>query len=429
MNNAGNKSDPAMLRQKAEELLKKKLSKSASEYSESESIKLIHELEVHQIELEMQNEELMRARFDAQDAAEKYTELYDFAPSGYFTLSQDGKIIELNLSGAKMLGKERSFLKNSRFGFFVSNDTKPIFNLFLGKAFNSNAKESCEVVLSADGNLPMYAHLTGIVPENGEQCLMTVHDISANKQIEEELKLKNDLLIKANAEKEKFFSIIAHDLRNPFNGFLGLTKIMAEELSDLTMDEIKEIAISMRNSASNLFRLLENLLLWSRIQQGLIPFNPEVVQLLPIINEIMAIVVEPAKKKEIEITYNIPDDIEVFADCNILNTVILNIVSNAVKFTHKGGKITISAQALYDGSVEISVMDTGIGMSPEMVENLFRFDVSTNRIGTEGEPSTGLGLLLCKEFMVKHGGTIYVKSEEGKSSTFYLTIPPYGNYN
>src|ERR1035437_5705711 len=156
-----------------------------------EMMKLIEELEVYQVELEMQNEELMRAKEQAETATEKYTELYDFAPSGYFTLSKEGKIIELNLTGAKMLGKERSRLKNDMFDFFVSNDTRPIFNLFLGKVFHSKVKESCEVTLSIKDHLPMYVHLTWIVTKNGEQCLVTVVDNTEHKQAEEALR-KNE---------------------------------------------------------------------------------------------------------------------------------------------------------------------------------------------------------------------------------------------
>ena len=246
------------------------------------------------------------------------------------------------------------------------------------------------------------------------------------------LKLKTDSLLlnqsneelqKLNAEKDKFFSIIAHDLRSPFNGFLGLSQIMAEELPSLTRDEIRDLAVSMQNSATNLFRLLENLLEWARIQQGLIPFNPKVVELLPIINESIALVLESAKSKGIEIAYDIPDDLAVFADSNILQTVIRNLVSNAVKFTPKGGKISVSAKATSDKGVQISIKDTGIGMSPKMVDNLFRLDVQTNRKGTEGEHSTGLGLLLCKEFVEKHGGKLWVESEEGKGSTFAFSLP------
>jgi signal transduction histidine kinase len=203
MNNSNKQSKASLLRQQAEDILKKKSLKTGSPLSEIETLKLIHELEVHQIELEMQNDELVLANSMAQEAAEKYSELYDFAPSVFFTLSQEGKIIELNLSGAKMLGKERFYLKNSQFGFFVSKDTKPIFNLFLEKVFSSQVKESCEVILSFNDNLPLHVQLTGIVTKNGEQCLLTVIEITKLRQTEEELIIANKELVFQNEENEK----------------------------------------------------------------------------------------------------------------------------------------------------------------------------------------------------------------------------------
>ena len=176
--------DTILRHRKAEALLKKKLSKTAWQLSESETHKLIHELEVHQVELELQNDELMLARSAAQDAIEKYTELYDCAPSGYFTLSKEGKILELNLCGSQMLGKERAHLKNSNFGFFVSSDSKPIFKLFLAKVFNSRAKETSEVTLSLNGNTPVYIHLTGKVTQNGKQCHLILVEITERKRAE-----------------------------------------------------------------------------------------------------------------------------------------------------------------------------------------------------------------------------------------------------
>ncbi len=248
-------------------------------------------------------------------------------------------------------------------------------------------------------------------------------DATDRKQAELEIKLKNEELNKANAEKDKFFSIIAHDLRSPFQSFLGLTEEMAEEFPRLKKDEMHEIAVGMRDSASNLYRLIESLLQWSIMQQGLMPFNPKAVLLLPIVNESVAMVLEPARNKGIEITSHIPDDIKVLADSNMLQSVIRNLVSNAVKFTAKGGSINLSAKSAGDNNVEIAIKDSGIGMSSKMVDNLFRVDVRTKRKGTEGEPSTGLGLLLCKEFVEKQGGKIRVESEEGKGSVFYFTIP------
>ena len=260
-------------------------------------------------------------------------------------------------------------------------------------------------------------------PFQAEEVIARVNTHYKLYQQSLELKKQRKELQELNATKDKFFSIIAHDLRSPFNGFLGLTQLMAEELENLTIEEIKDFTLSMRNSAADMFRLLENLLEWARMQQGLITFNREIAQLAPIVDESIAIILEPAKIKGIEINLDIPDDITVFADRNILQTVIRNIVSNAVKFTPKGGRIRVSAKAANHSNIEISIKDTGIGMSNKMIDDLFRLDVQTNRKGTEGEPSSGLGLLLCKDFIEKHGGKIWVESEEGKGSIFRFTLP------
>ena len=260
-------------------------------------------------------------------------------------------------------------------------------------------------------------------PFQAEEVIARVNTHYKLYQQSLELKKQRKELQELNATKDKFFSIIAHDLRGPFNGFLGLTQLMAEELENLTSEEIKDFTLSMRNSAADMFRLLENLLEWARMQQGLITFNREIAQLAPMVDESIAIILEPAKIKGIEINLDIPADITVFADRNILQTVVRNIVSNAVKFTPKGGKIKVSAKATNHNNVEISIEDTGIGMSSKMIDDLFRLDVQTNRKGTEGEPSSGLGLILCKDFIEKHGGKIWVESEEGKGSIFLFTIP------
>jgi PAS domain S-box-containing protein len=248
-------------------------------------------------------------------------------------------------------------------------------------------------------------------------------DITEQMLAQAEIEHQNKELQKINAEKDKFFSIIAHDLRSPFNGFLGLTQVMAEELPSLTMAEVQKIAVRMSESATNLYNLLTNLLDWSRIQQGAILFKPEVIQLNIVIRGSIDVIHESAKSKKIEIATDIPDGLAVFADANMLQTVLRNLISNALKFTPKGGKINVSAKTSDKKSVEISIQDTGIGMSKFLVTNLFRLDVQTTREGTEGEPSTGLGMLLCKEFVEKHSGRLWVESEEGNGSTFYFTLP------
>jgi len=171
--------DLAMLRLKAEGVLDKKIVNKGKNNSEVDTLKLIHELELYHIELEMQNQELLLAKDQAAKlATDKYDKLYDFAPSGFFTLSKEGEIRELNLCGSKMLGKERANLKNSFFGFFVSIETRPIFNLFLAKVFESHKTQTCELVISFNDNHIMHLYLTGITNEDGEQCLVTGVDIT-----------------------------------------------------------------------------------------------------------------------------------------------------------------------------------------------------------------------------------------------------------
>jgi len=236
-----------------------------------------------------------------------------------------------------------------------------------------------------------------------------------------EIQHKNEELQKINAEKDKFFSIIAHDLRSPFNGFLGLTEIMDEGLSDMTPEEIKKMVSTLRSSAANLFRLLGNLLEWSRMQRGLSIFEPSFFLLnskIPVCLDL-----EAAGRKNIHISYTIAEDLIVFADENMLECVIRNLVSNAIKFTPKGGNILISARVVVNDQVEVSVSDSGIGIPCETLENIFNLNGNARRKGTEGECSTGLGLILCKDFIEKHGGKLSVESEVQKGSTFRFTLP------
>ena len=247
-------------------------------------------------------------------------------------------------------------------------------------------------------------------------------DITKNKLAEEEIKLKNELLQIINSEKDKFFSILAHDLRGPLSAFVSATQIIAEEIQTMGIEEIKEITLSMKTSATNIYSLLENLLEWSRLRRGVMDFIPEKINLKKKIEECIAVLSESARKKVIEILISIPEVIDVLADSHMFDTVIRNLISNAIKFTPVGGKVTLTAGYIEDHTIEIKISDSGIGMTPELKDKLFLLNEKTSRKGTEGEPSTGLGLLLCKEFIEKHNGKIRVESEVGKGSTFSFTI-------
>ena len=243
------------------------------------------------------------------------------------------------------------------------------------------------------------------------------------KKTEEEIKLKNELLQAINAEKDKFFSIIAHDLRGPLSAFVAATQIITEEIQHMSIEEIKDITNSMKTSATNIYSLLENLLEWSRLRRGGMDFVPVKYNLRKKTGECIDVLSESAVKKEIEIEVIVPDELEVLVDSHMFEAIVRNLVSNAIKFTKPGGKVKVTAGYNDDHVVEIKVSDSGIGMPSELKERLFRINEKTSRPGTGGEQSTGLGLLLCKEFIEKHGGKIWVESIADKGSTFYFTLP------
>ncbi len=248
-------------------------------------------------------------------------------------------------------------------------------------------------------------------------------DITDRKLAEEEIKLKNELLQTINAEKDKFFSILAHDLKGPLSAFLSATQILTEDIQEMTLEEIKEISVSMKTSASNIYTLLENLLEWSRLRRGVLDFVPEKFDIKKKVEECVDVLSESARKKRIEITISIPDGLEVFADNHMFDSVIRNLVSNAIKFTPVGGHVSVTIDYSNDHSIIVNIIDSGIGMPPDLKRKLFLLNEKTNRNGTEGEQSTGLGLLLCKEFIEKNGGKIWVESEVGKGSVFSFTVP------
>jgi PAS domain S-box-containing protein len=252
-------------------------------------------------------------------------------------------------------------------------------------------------------------------------------DITKHKLAEEEIKLKNELLLTTNAEKDKFFSIIAHDLRGPLSSFLSATQILSDDIQTMDTQEIKEITVSMKESAQNIYTLLENLLEWSRLRRSGLAFDPEKLNLREKVTDCIDVLSETAKKKKVDIVISIAEETDAYVDNHMFDFIVRNLVSNAIKFTNVGGKISVEAISNNNHFIEMKVSDSGIGIPPELKSKLFLLSEKTSRPGTDGEMSTGLGLLLCKEFIEKHGGKIWVESEVGKGSSFYFTIPGTGN--
>ncbi len=248
-------------------------------------------------------------------------------------------------------------------------------------------------------------------------------DITKRKQIEAALQQANKDLTKLNADKDKFFSIVAHDLRGPFSPLLGLSKFLLNMADKATPADIKELGGSIHRSAKNVYNLLENLLQWSRMQSGHMPYEPISLNLKEIIEPCITLLTINATEKEITLQSNLTVDLPVYADKNMLDTILRNLTTNALKFTPKGGQITISAQPGQDSLVEVSVSDTGIGISPENIAKLFKIEVNHTTQGTAKEQGTGLGLIICQEMVEQNGGKIWVESKLGLGTTVKFTIP------
>lgn len=250
----------------------------------------------------------------------------------------------------------------------------------------------------------------------------TVMDITEKKLAQIKLEQYLEELKEANATKDKFFSIIAHDLKNPFGALKNLTEILKDMYKEFSEEEKLEIINEMYKSSNKVYELLENLLTWSRSQRGKIEFQLEETNLKLITNNSIELLKEAANKKNIKLTDLIPDDLEIKCDVNMITTVVRNLVSNAIKFTPENGEVKVFAEET-ENEVIIAVQDNGIGIAKEDIAKLFRIDVHHTTIGTSDEKGTGLGLILCKEFVDKHGGSIWVESELGKGTTFKFSIP------
>ena len=252
------------------------------------------------------------------------------------------------------------------------------------------------------------------------------HVISLSDRQQLRLNELNRQLSDSNASKDKFFSIIAHDLRGPLSSLIGLSEVLQEQVKieapKTTLGHSVELIYS---STKDLYTLLENLLTWSQIQRGSINYKPEELNLAEICKFALRLFHSRAQQKHLQLLNAVPQNIMVEADYNMLSTVLRNLLSNAVKFTPSGGRITISATRLESSAIEVSVSDTGIGIPKEDLDKLFRLDQGYSEIGTAGEKGTGLGLNLCKEFIEKAGQTIWVESEVGQGTSFQFTLFPF----
>ena len=260
---------------------------------------------------------------------------------------------------------------------------------------------------------------THLTLQEQQRALDRYADLLEEKNLE--LRQKNLRLEESNANKDKFFSLIAHDLRSPMTGFLSLAELF-ENTDNMQPEQFKEFIRQFRASAENLFQLLENLLTWARIQRGLIEHAPQWANLGDIIHQNVALMAQNARQKKIALVNSVAQEVFVYADTHMLEAIIRNLLSNALKFTKPGGNVDITTADAGD-FVTVSISDNGIGMTEEKCAKLFRVGAKIQSKGTADEKGTGLGLILCKEFVEKNGGAIGVESRPERGTTVWFTLP------
>ena len=330
---------------------------------------------------------------------------------------------ELKLLGAKSAGE---VLGKTDFDFYPEEIAAGFFaddQLVIKKREPVLNRE--EYLLDEQGNKKWL--LTSKIPMKDEKgdvigLVGIGRDITERRKFAQEIKERNEELLKTNAEKDKFFSIIAHDLKSPFNGLLGLTELMSDNAEDFTPAEYVENMRALNEAARKLYKLLDNLLEWAQIQRGTIVFTPTESELSKVVAQSIDTIYERAKQKKITIISDVDNSLKIYGDEKMISTVFRNLLSNAVKFTRKEGRVIIKSESPGNGTIKVSVSDNGIGIPENDVNKLFKIEEKVSSQGTDGEASTGLGLLLCKEFIEKNGGKIWVESQENVGSTFYITL-------
>ncbi len=404
------------LRREAEQRLRDKNAMPAEAMAEVDAIALVHELQVHQIELQMQNEELLRARRAAEEASEKYGDLFDFAPVGYFLWDAEGRILEINLAGAALLGLDRSALSRKQFGQFVAAEDRPTFADFCKRVLTTDAKQTCEVKLLRGGQ-PVYALVEGLAaqehPGQRRLCRAAVVDITARKQAEEKL-------AEVDRRKDQFLAMLSHELRNPLAPILNAVQLLQLQKSENSVQQ-KALAIIERQVAQ-LTHLVGDLVEVSRAIAGRIQLCREHVTVSRIVERAVETARPLIDQRRHQLTVSLPPDpIWLYADASRMEQVVTNLLTNAAKYTDEGGHIRLSAQQEGDKAV-LRVRDTGLGITPAFLPHVFDLFTQAERSSDRSQGGLGIGLALAKRLVEMHAGTIGVSSTFGQGSEFVVRL-------
>ncbi|MFA5806054.1 MAG: PAS domain-containing sensor histidine kinase [Melioribacteraceae bacterium] len=374
-----------------------------------------------------------------RDTQDKFKNLFMNLKNAVYETTPDGIFVDLNPAGLELFGvKSLEELNNiNAKQFYINEDERTkIMNLLEQngylKDYEINIKKSTgEVVTVLETSTVVRDRNGKIIAYRGILRDITAQKFNEGKLkqlidrlefVNNQLKISEEELKNTNASKDKFFSIIAHDLRSPFSSLLSFSEFLIEDIEELSKEDIKSFSEKIHESAKNVFTLLENLLQWSRVQSGKIPYQPSNFNISFKINQVISLLTNNATNKKIQIVNDVPSHAIVFADEDMVFSVIQNLLSNAIKFTNEGG--TIVFRSLIKVSlIDISISDNGVGIKEEDLQKLFRIDTHHTTYGTKEEKGSGLGLILCKEMVERNRGKIFAESKVGEGTTFTFSLP------
>jgi len=362
-----------------------------------------------------------------KNSERKFKTILETSPDGIAITDLEGKVQYVTSKIVSMWGYES---ENEIVGKNVLNLVDQSFHekstLFVSEVIKGNLNGAVEYLMVRKDGSQFFSEVnTNVLNDENNTpvgVLYIERDVTQRKEIEELISDQIKELSNLNATKDKFFRIIAHDLKNPFNSLMGLSKALVDKINNGVFDEIQPLAQSVNQSATQTYKLLENLLDWSRLKTGKLSPNPQVIIPSEVIDEVLRHCDCMAKDKNIKLQSQIDNDDAIWADKNMLLTILRNLISNAIKFTNSGGHVKVLTHKI-PNNIQFEIIDNGIGIHHNHINKLFKIDNSLSTIGTNNENGTGLGLILCKEFVDKNNGKIWAESYLGEGSEFKFTVP------
>ena len=382
--------------------------------------KLVEELQIHQVELEMQNEELRRMQLELEQSRKKYSDLYDFAPVGYLTINEEGRIVEVNLTAAKQLGMERNILIGKPFNLYAAENNREELHLHLRKVFKMQQPHTCEIELNGKGRITRHFQLdsTYLLDSDGQNLTRTtMTDISDRKEAEEKLEVFAGRLEQSNQELEQFVFIASHDLQEPLRKIQAFGDMLGNKCSNKLNEQEKDYLSRMQNAAKRMQQLITDLLKYSRVATS--GRSLETVDLREAVMEVLSDL--ELKIERVGANVEVLELPVIKARKSHMRQLFQNLIANALKFHGEQQPCLKIYSRRTDRDYRIFVEDNGIGFDEACVDRIFRpFQRLHGRSAYEG---TGMGLAICRKIVEWNGGSITAKSKPGEGSTFIIIFP------